>query len=283
MATVDLHFHSTASDGMLTVPELFERAAEKGATLLALTDHDCTDNLLEARGAARARGIGFLDGVEISVTWKEQHTVHVVGLGIDAEHPLIVAGLQRIRKHRLQRAREMAQALAREGMDGVFDGALALCSNKEMIGRMHFARYLVKSGYVKDIRSVFRRFLTPGKPGFVAQHWASLSEAIEWIRSAGGTAVLAHPARYVLNPNTLDSLLSEFKVLGGEALEVVSGTPSLDEIYKYALLAQRYGLWSSVGSDFHGPCEGKSEIGQTKELPPICRPVWIKLADRVHL
>nr|WP_294867972.1 3',5'-nucleoside bisphosphate phosphatase [uncultured Pseudogulbenkiania sp.] len=278
MADIDLHFHSLFSDGALSPAEVIRRGAERGATLLALTDHDCTAGLAEAAATARDCGVAFLNGVEISVSWGK-HTVHIVGLGIDPDHDALAAGLQGIRDGRINRARAMAESLAKVGIEGAFEGASALCDNLEMIGRTHVARYLVSSGHVKDVRSVFRKYLTPGKPGYVPHEWASLADAVGWICSAGGIAVIAHPGRYDMGRTLTERLIFDFKDAGGEAIEVASGSHSLDDLHKYALIAQRYDLLASAGSDFHAPGEGGRDVGRTDDLPPICRPVWQRLLD----
>ncbi|BAK78068.1 PHP domain protein [Pseudogulbenkiania sp. NH8B] len=278
MADIDLHFHSLFSDGALSPAEVIRRGAERGATLLALTDHDCTAGLAEAAATARDCGVSFLNGVEISVSWGK-HTVHIVGLGIDPDHDALAAGLQGIRDGRINRARAMAESLAKVGIEGAFEGASALCDNLEMIGRTHVARYLVSSGHVKDVRSVFRKYLTPGKPGYVPHEWASLADAVGWICSAGGIAVIAHPGRYDMGRTLTERLIFDFKDAGGEAIEVASGSHSLDDLHKYALIAQRYDLLASAGSDFHAPGEGGRDVGRTDDLPPICRPVWQRLLE----
>ncbi|MBI3143963.1 MAG: PHP domain-containing protein [Pseudogulbenkiania sp.] len=278
MASIDLHFHSLFSDGALSPAEVIRRGAERGATLLALTDHDCTAGLAEAAATAHECGVGFLNGVEISVSWGK-HTVHILGLGIDPDNDELAAGLQGIRDGRLNRARAMAESLARVGIEGAFEGASALCDNLEMIGRTHVARYLVNSGHVKDVRTVFRKYLTPGKPGYVPHEWARLADAVGWIRSAGGIAVIAHPGRYDMGRTLTERLIFDFKDAGGEAIEVASGSHSLDDLHKYALIAQRYDLLASAGSDFHAPGEGGRDVGRTDDLPPICRPVWQRLLE----
>jgi hypothetical protein len=282
MANIDLHFHSTASDGALAPDEVIRRAAEREAKLVALTDHDCLAGLALARQAALDVGLPFLNGVEASVTWGTRNqTVHIVGLGIDPDDHALVSGLASVRDGRVSRAREMADDLARIGIPGAFEGAMAVCDNPEMIGRTHFARFLVNSGEVKDVRTVFRKYLTPGKPGYVPHQWAALADVVGWIRGAGGIAVIAHPGRYDLGRTLTDRLVTEFKEAGGQAIEVASGSHSLDDMHKYALLAQRYDLWSSAGSDFHAPGEGCRDVGRTDDLPPICRPVWEHLSDRI--
>ncbi len=281
MATVDLHFHSTASDGALPAAEVARRAGERGATLIALTDHDCLAGLKEAREAALAAGVDFLNGVEVSVTWNSRHTIHIVGLGIDPDHPGLVEGLAGIRAGRVNRAREMSDALAKLGIEGAFDGAMALCDNPEMIGRTHFARFLVGSGHVKDVKTVFRKFLTPGKPGYVPHVWANLADAVGWIVAAGGIAVIAHPGRYDFGRTLTERLILDFKDAGGQGIEVSSGSHSLDDRLKYALIAKQYELLASAGSDFHAPGEGGRDVGYTDDLPPICRPVWNELHERI--
>lgn len=282
MASIDLHFHSTASDGGLPPAEVILRAAAREASLLALTDHDCTAGLAEARAAALGAGVDFLDGVEVSVTWNERHTVHILGLGIDPDNAALRAGLQSIRDGRVERARQMGESLAKIGIPGVFDGAMRLAANPEMIGRTHFARYLVQSGEVKDVKSVFRKYLTTGKPGYVAHEWATLEDAVGWIRGAGGMAVIAHPGRYDMGRTLIERLVTDFKAAGGEALEVVSGSHSLDDMLRFALVAQKHGLYASAGSDFHAPGEGGRDVGSTTDLPPICQPIWQALAPRIH-
>lgn len=280
MASVDLHFHSRTSDGALTPSEVIARAAERGATLLALTDHDSTDGLAEAASAATERGAAFLNGVEVSVTWGK-HTVHIVGLGVDPAHPALAAGLKSIRDGRVERARQMGEALAQAGIPGVFDGAMALCDNPDMISRTHFARHLVACGAVKDVRTVFRKYLTPGKPGYVAHQWAELADAVGWITASGGMAVIAHPGRYDMGRTLIERLILDFKAAGGQGIEIASGSHSLDDMHKFALHADRHQLYASAGSDFHAPGEGGRDVGFTEELPPICQPIWRELDARI--
>jgi hypothetical protein len=282
MNSIDLHFHSTASDGGLAPAEVIRRAAERGATLLALTDHDCTAGLAEAAATASACGVPFLNGVEVSVSWQQRHTVHIVGLGIDAANPVLQAGLQSIRDGRVERARQMSASLEKAGIHGAFDGAMQFAGNPEMVGRTHFARYLVQSGEVKDVKTVFRKYLTAGKPGYVPHEWASLEDAVAWIRAAGGMAVIAHPGRYDMGRTLIERLILDFKAAGGEGIEIASGSHSLDDMIKFALHAQRHELYASAGSDFHAPGEGGRDVGSTQPLPPICQPVWLPLAARIQ-
>jgi predicted metal-dependent phosphoesterase TrpH len=269
----DLHSHSTASDGVLSPFDLVSRAAQQGVTTLALTDHDETRGLADARQAADLVGIELINGVEISVTWAGK-TIHVVGLQIDPSHPMLVAGLQANRSGRWERAQRMADTLAAAGIPGALEGARQFVQNEELIGRTHFARFLIEKGHAKDVKTVFKRFLVRGKPGYVSHKWAALPEAMEWIRAAGGVAVLAHPGRYEIGKEKLSLLLAEFKELGGAGLEVVTGSHTPDQVPIFADYAERFGLAASVGSDFHAPGEGGRELGRLMPLPERCRPIW---------
>jgi len=269
---VDLHCHSTASDGALSPGDVVRRAASLGVEMLALTDHDQLEGLREAHEAARATGIVLVDGVEISVSWRGV-TLHVVGLGVDARNPALSAGLERVRSGRLQRAREMGESLERSGISGSFEGALALAENPAMVSRTHFARYLTHCGRVAGIKEAFRRYLVPGKPGYVPHRWAQLADALRWIRDAGGLAVLAHPGRYALSAGAMASLLTEFRAAGGGAIEVVTASHSPDQYALFGALAVQHGLAASRGSDFHAPDEG-AELGGLPALDPRLRPVW---------
>ncbi len=273
MSSYDLHCHSRVSDGTLSPSELVRRAHAQGVGVLALTDHDDLRGWAEAKRAADACGIELVPGVEISATWGRS-TVHIVGLRLDPAHAAIVEGLARNRAGRTERARRIADELARHGIGGAFEGAYALAENKELIGRTHFARFLVEQGRVKDVRTVFRKYLVKGKPGYVHHEWAELSEAVDWIRQAGGQAVLAHPGRYNFGREKLRLLFAEFRAAGGEAVEVVSGSQTPDQVPVFADLALEFGLAASVGSDFHAPGEGGRELGRLQPLPERCRPVW---------
>jgi len=268
----DLHTHTVYSDGALAPAELVARAAANGVQVLALTDHDVTDGVPEAQAAAQQAGITLVPGVEISVTWGAQ-TVHVVGLQIDITHPGLQAGLARLREFREWRAEEIGRRLAKAGIAGASEGARAL-AQRGLVSRTHFAQFLVASGHAADVRSVFKKYLVHGKPGYVPGQWAGLDEAIGWIRAAGGQAVLAHPARYKITATRLKKLLGEFRDAGGAAIEVVSGSHSRDDMFRFAQLARSFGLLASSGSDFHGPHNYYMDLGPMPPLPDGCTPVW---------
>lgn len=277
----DLHCHSVISDGTLTPEELADRARRGGVQLWALTDHDEVGGQHRAAAAAREQSMGYLTGTEISVTFAGE-TVHIVGLGFDADDPQLRQGLKSTRGGRAQRALEMAEGLAKVGISGAYEGALQFVGNPDLISRTHFARFLVEAGICKDTSEVFRKFLTEGKPGFVPHRWATLKNAIEWITGAGGVAVIAHPARYKFTPNEEYALFTEFKLHGGQAVEVVTGSHSTQEAIKYGEMAVEFNLAASRGSDFHSPDESHTDLGTLPYLPGELTPVWELLEDRIR-
>lgn len=277
----DLHCHSVVSDGTLTPEALAARAHANGVELWALTDHDEVGGQVRAAAAAQALGMKYLTGVEISVTFLGQ-TVHILGLGFDADNAQLVQGLRQTRGGREERAKEMSAGLAQVGIKGAYEGALKFVGNPELISRTHFARFLVESGVCKETNEVFRKYLTEGKPGFVPHRWASLKDAVSWIVQAGGMAVIAHPARYKFTPNEEFALFTEFKGFGGQGVEVVTGSHTPAEYITYAETAKEFGLAASRGSDFHSPDESHTELGTLPYLPGTLTPVWDVLAARIH-
>lgn len=277
----DLHCHSVISDGTLPPEELAQRAKSKGVDLWALTDHDELGGQDRAATAAATVGLDYLTGVEISVSFLNQ-TVHIVGLGFDANNAALRQGLIQTRGGRAQRARDMADDLARVGIQGTFEGALKYAGNHDLISRTHFARFLVETGVCKDTYEVFRKYLTEGKPGYVAHRWAALKEAVTWIRDAGGMAVVAHPARYKFSANEEFALFTEFKGWGGQGVEVVTGSHSAAESVTYADVALEFDLAASRGSDFHSPAESRIDLGDLPALPAQLTPIWTLLQDRIQ-
>ena len=277
----DLHCHSVVSDGTLTPEILAQRAKTNGVELWALTDHDEISGQKRALDAARAQGLKYLTGTEISVTFANE-TVHIVGLGFDADDAAMVQGLRATRGGREQRAMEMSDGLAKVGIKGAYEGALKFVGNPELISRTHFARFLVESGVCSETNEVFRKYLTEGKPGYVPHRWASLKDAVSWITGARGMAIIAHPARYKFTPNEEYALFTEFIAHGGRGVEVVTGSHSAAEYVKYADTAKEFGLAASRGSDFHSPEESRTDLGTLPFLPSQLTPVWELLADRIQ-
>ncbi|MDB5869220.1 MAG: hypothetical protein JWP96_1552 [Polaromonas sp.] len=277
----DLHCHSVVSDGTLTPEVLAERAKTNGVELWALTDHDEIGGQHRAAAAAKAQGLLYLTGTEISVTFAGE-TVHIVGLGFDPDDTAMQQGLHNTRGGREQRAMEMSDSLAKAGIHGAFEGALKFVGNPDLISRTHFARFLVESGICKETNEVFRKYLTEGKPGYVAHRWAGLRDAVTWITQAQGIAVIAHPGRYNFSANEEYALFTEFKAHGGRAVEVVTGSHTKAEYLKYAETAKEFGLAASRGSDFHSPDESHTDLGALPFLPGDLTPVWELLADRIQ-
>ncbi len=273
MLRYDLHCHSTRSDGLLEPGQVVRRAAQRGVDVLALTDHDDTAGLAEAAEAARSAGIAFVPGAELSVSW-EEHTIHIVALGIDPQHPALSAGLAAIRAGRDARARRIAESLERAGIGGAWDGARKYVTSERLMSRTHFARFLVEAGHVRDMKDVFSRYLARGLPGYVEHAWATLGDAVGWIKAAGGHAVLAHPGRYKVGSDGLRRLLGEFRDLGGEAVEVLSASHTSAQVAQFAALARLHGLAASTGSDYHGPGESWLDLGDLPPLPAGTTPVW---------
>jgi predicted metal-dependent phosphoesterase TrpH len=281
LINADLHSHSLVSDGTLSPEDLAARAHAHGVEVWALTDHDELGGQARARDASLALGMGYLAGVEISVSFAGE-TVHIVGLGVDPEDEALQSGLAATRGGRRERAQRMADSLAQVGVGGAFEGALRYVGNPDLISRTHFARYLVESGVCNDTYEVFRRYLTEGKPGYVPHQWARLGDAVRWITGAGGVAVIAHPARYRYSPTAEYALFSEFVTHGGRGVEVMTGSHSEAERVRYADMAIEFDLLASRGSDFHSPEESRTELGSLPDLPGRLKPVWEALAHRIQ-
>ena len=277
MENFDLHNHSICSDGLLSPTQLIELAARTGVDAIALTDHDTTDGLEEAGVAAQRSGVALVPGVEISASWGET-TLHIVGLQVDPASKALSDGLRSIREGRFGRAERIAAALQTLGFAGTLEGALGLAQNKAMLSRTHFARHLAETGKVKNIQAAFDKYLGKGKPAYISHRWATLEEAIAWIRASGGTAVLAHPGRYDLKPMMRDEMLGDFKKYGGEAIEVVTGSHRPEQYALWQREALEHGFLASRGADYHGPGESPIEPGRLPALHASLSPVWSKWA-----
>ena len=273
MLNVDLHCHSNVSDGVLPPAAVAEYARQAGVDVWALTDHDEVGGVAAARAAAQAQGMRFVPGVEISITWAGE-TVHIVGLQIDEKDAVLLKGLEDTRSGRDNRGREIGRQLELAGIPGAYEGALNYVDNPALMSRTHFARFLVERGVCASVAEVFRKYLSPGKPGFVEHRWATLQDAVGWIRGAGGVAVIAHPGRYKFTPMQEGVLFDEFKQLGGTAIEVVTGSHTPDQYPKYANLANSYGFLASRGTDFHAPGEARVDFRLLPPLPGNVTPVW---------
>ena len=272
VSRVDLHMHSSASDGVLAPAALMAHAAACGVTYLALTDHDTVAGLDEAGTAARSLGVTLVAGVELSVDWRGR-SLHVLGLAFDPLAQVLADGLRQLQAIRQERAQQFAARLAAAGAPG--DAAYELVSAAGRIPtRMHFARALVTLGAAKDVATAFDRWLARGRPGYFAAKWPSLAEATGWVVSAGGCAVIAHPLRYPLSAGARRDLCADFKAVGGRGIEVMTGGGGIRNADQAISLAVRCGLEGSVGSDFHDPAIPWNPPGRLAKLPGSVRPVW---------
>ncbi|WP_152224714.1 PHP domain-containing protein [Pseudomonas sp. SCB32] len=278
---VDLHCHSTASDGLLSPTALVERAHGRGVRVLALTDHDTLDGLPEAREAARQLGMELVDGVELSCTWGGA-TIHVLGYGFDSQAESLVKALDDLHRARWTRAEEIGRRLEAKGMPGAFEGARAvqreLGDSENAPARPHFAEYLLRQGYVSDRAEAFRKWLGAGKLGDVKQHWPALADAVGTLRAAGAWISLAHPYQYDFTRTKRRKLVADFIAAGGHAIEVVNGPQPAEQVGVLSIIAREFGLMVTAGSDFHGPSDW-SELGLYRAVPDDLSPLWPRFAN----
>ena len=267
---VDLHCHSTASDGQLSARDLLARAQQQQVGLLAITDHDCVDGYLQLRDGDS--GLTLLAGVELSCVWAKT-LIHIVGLNINVDNAALQAGLARQQQAREDRALEIGARLAHKGFTGGYDYAKNLAGESQ-VGRPHFAQFLVDKGHVANQQQAFKRYLGAGKLGDVKNTWPALAEVVDWITAAGGVAVLAHPLYYKMTNTKLKALIDDFIEAGGQAMEVVSGRQTRDRTDYLAKLATEFDLYASAGSDFHRPQPYGCDLGDQPPLPKSCQPVW---------
>jgi 3',5'-nucleoside bisphosphate phosphatase len=268
----DLHNHSYYSDGILSPSEVVRLANKAGCNLFSLTDHDTTDGLAEARFEANILGLNLINGVEISAFWRNM-AIHIVGLGVDVNNDILQAGLEHNKKLRKIRAEKIALSLWRSGIRDALEKA-QIISGGHMLTRTHFAQMLIQEGYCKDMKSVFRRYLTGKKPGGVRVEWRNFDEVINWIQSAGGKAFIAHPFRYRLTNTKIKKLIKDFKEASGDGFEVVNANSTREEITLANQWSEDHDLLASCGSDFHGWPNQRVQIGNLTELPNPKRAVW---------
>lgn len=275
---IDLHCHSTASDGALSPATVVARAHERGVRVLALTDHDTIEGLPEAQQRAAELGLQLVNGIELSCTWGGA-TIHVLGYGFALDAPAIEAAVQSLHTGRWARAEEIDRRLARVGFTGCLQGARAvqqeLGDSGNAPARPHFAEYLVRAGFVADRAEAFRKWLGAGKLGDVKQHWPSLAEVLVTLRAADAWISLAHPAQYDFTRSKRRRLVGEFVSGGGHAIEVVNGLQPAEQVGTLAILAREFGMLVSAGSDFHAPGDW-SELGMYRPVPDDLPPLWAR-------
>ena len=279
---IDLHCHSNFSDGSLSVTDLIKLATYNNCRFLALTDHDTVDGVSIAIENAKNSKLMIISGVEISVTWYNNILLHILGLNVDFNSLNLINNLSNLQSFRYKRAEQIDYNLSKIGINNSLIGAMKYCKNKNAISRTHFNQFLVDNNYAKPGKA-FDKFLAPGKPGYVECKWAKLSDAIEWIKNSGGVSVLAHPGRYKLSNNVLNKLISEFKSLGGDGIEIISPSHTIDDVYKLSIMSIKYNLLASCGSDFHTIDNGKRKNtpGITRCLPNNCIPIFERIGINI--
>ena len=269
---IDLHSHSYYSDGFLSPSAVVRMASKVGCDLFSLTDHDTTDGIVEAKLEADRLGLNLVNGVEISAFWRNS-AIHILGLGIDIENDMLQTGLEFNQNLRNDRAKKIALGLWRSGIKDALEKAQKI-SGGHMLTRTHFAQMLIQEGYCKDMKSVFRRYLSGRKPGGVRVEWKNFEEVIKWIQAAGGKALIAHPFRYRMTHTKIKKMLYDFKNAGGDGLEVVNANSSDEEISLGDQWSKDYNLLASIGSDFHGWPNQRVQIGNLADLPNNSRAIW---------
>ncbi|NIC05037.1 PHP domain-containing protein [Billgrantia bachuensis] len=269
---VDLHMHSTASDGALAPAEVVALCAERGVTLMALTDHDTVAGVAEASEAARRLGVGLLPAAELSTRW-QGIGIHVVGLLPQGARGALGEGLEAQARARDARAEVIARRMEKVGLDDALAKAREQAGPYRPLGRPDFARALVAAGLVPDMATAFRKHLGSGKAGDVKAHWPVLAEVVGWVVEAGGVAVLAHPLRYGLTRRKRGQLLDDFAAAGGQAAELVSGFQNGDVTRDLARQLAERELYASLGSDFHFPgghlAPGSMSPPPRTTVPPV--------------
>ena len=268
----DLHNHSYYSDGVLSPSEVIKLASQAECDLFSLTDHDTTDGIAEAQLEANKLNLNLVNGVEISALWRNM-AIHILGLGIDINNEILQTGLEHNQKLRKERAEKIALGLWRSGIKDALEKTQSF-SKTNMLTRTHFAQMLISEGYCKDMKAVFRRYLTGKKPGGVRVEWREFDEIVHWIHAAGGKALIAHPFRYRMTHTKIKIMLNDFKCVLGDGIEVVTGTSSDEEIQLGNQWAGKYNLLATCGSDFHGWPNQRVRIGNLRELPDPKKAVW---------
>ena len=268
----DLHNHSYFSDGVLSPRKVVKLAKDAGCDLFSLTDHDTTHGVAEAKHEADKLGLNLINGVEISAFWRNS-AIHIVGLGIDIDNDELQTGLEFNQILRKERAKKIALGLWRSGIKDALEKAQML-SGGHMLTRTHFAQMLIQEGYCKDMKSVFRRYMTGRKPGGVRVEWKDFDEVIKWIQSAGGKALIAHPFRYRMTHTKIKKMLIDFKEANGDGFEVINANSSDEEISLGDQWCEDFNLLASIGSDFHGWPNQRVQIGNLADLPNNSRAIW---------
>ena len=270
---LDLHSHTTYSDGTLSPTELIDRAVNYQLDVLAITDHDTVAGLACAQAyiAENKLPITLVNGIEISTFW-QGFEIHIVGLNIDKNNEALTTLITKQQSVRESRALSMGEKLTKCGFEGVYEAAKALAGNAT-ITRAHFGKILLQQGHVSTMQKAFDKYIGKGQRAYVKPDWCTIEDAVTAIHQAGGTAVIAHPVRYDLSNKWLRRLVLQFKTAGGDGLEVVLPQMSADKRNLMLLFCDDYDLHASMGSDFHYPNKW-SDLGRNLKMPEAAKPIW---------
>ena len=264
---IDLHAHSTASDGTLTPRELIGLAASEGLRAIALTDHDTVAGLDEAADEARDRGIGFVPGIELEIEWG-YGVFHLLGLGLKRWHGSVSERIGRLRALRTARNRAMVQLMQREGIPIEYDD-LTKIAGHDTVGRPHFARWLVRSGTVSSMQEAFDTMIGEGRPFYLPKQGMSVGKTCDLVHAAGGLAVVAHPQTLRLGWVELGKSLKRWRGEGVDGIEAYHANLRCNDAHRLAAMADGLGLCVTAGSDYHGPPRAERRLGRTCEGLPI--------------
>lgn len=268
---IDLHCHSSFSDGTLTPEELIERANSLQIQCLSLTDHDTVAGYSALYRAALHTTIKIVNGIELSTRWKK-YDIHILGYQIN-HTPELQELIFHQNKSRIERAEQIGDSLYLAGINNAYHKACDLAGHKR-VGRPHFAQVLINEGKVRDMKSAFKNYLGRGKCAYIPTMWLSMQDAVKGIMHAGGQAVIAHPLKYGLTRSKLHELINDFKDVGGIGMEVVSGEMTTVQTQEMAGLCNRFDLLATSGSDYHGDAQSRINLGRQQQLPIICTPIW---------
>lgn len=255
----DLHMHTTASDGIFSPLEVYQKAVSKGLKGIAITDHDTVEGLAELQGKIKAGAVDSLmviPGIELNTDFNDEE-IHILGYFIDTTHEILLEHLKHIKQARYERARLMVEKLQKMGMSVTFT-EVEQYARQDLIARPHIAMALMKKGYVSSIKDAFIRFIGKGCPAYVPRYKFTPRQAIDLIKTAGGVSVLAHPGLLKRHASTMDII-----ACGIEGIEAYYPEHTGVQIEKYLLLAREFNLFITGGSDFHGNGSdgGRSRLG----------------------
>lgn len=273
VSLIDLHCHTTASDGKHSPKELVQLAKQRGLQTLAITDHDTVAGFREAQEYAAQQQLTLIPGIELSCVWRGI-LIHIVGLNFDPSSAAMLQAEQTQIEVREQRAVLIAERLSKRLQRQINIDAVRELAHGGQIGRPHFAQYLLEQGLVNNFASAFTKYLGAGKIGDVKTGWPDMADAVRWIVEAGGIAVMAHAHRYKMTRTKLRDCMQDFVDAGGRAIEVAYGTMDASQQQHMVELAKQYQLLGSCGSDYHGPNRFGLELGVMPSFPQDISPVW---------